>query len=607
MTTATEIIAFLRARRPVHVVEKTTGLPHGWGIWLRNAPTRDGQLTYEPIAHITAAAVAAMRARPPARPVPMEGWRAARSLLWQHWDPPPKEERGTRWVGRIGSLVLHLGFVFVLLLASMLTVPVPPVQDQEGRIQLTLIGRGTQGEGGGAGPQTPASPAAASATATSADEAPQAPAKSARRPPAAAQAAAAPSAPSNASPPAQPEPQQQAQPPAPVAAAEPAPQPPTPAVTEQPLQVTQTPQPTQSFVLPPVTPPRVTLPSPQLSLPETNIRLREVEPVETQQPIAVQQVAPRATPVPTLEAMPTQVRQREIPMPEPVPTLQAPQMQLLRPTETAAPVRLTQAAPAQVRLRDVPSPPAPQPSAAQQDGAAMDATPDATAAQSPAPASTQAVNPAGAVAEPSSTAASAPAEAPASATGTSGAPSSPVAGRETAGNQAARHGAGATQRDDWGAPGQQVADDWGAASKATPGDAGGQGLFNADGSAKLPDDLAGGGSTVKPGVPGSRQQARFDADRAGTWLDRPNIGYEPTMFDKYWLPGGSLLQDWVRRGVREMEIPIPGTSKRIRCVISVLQAGGACGVYDPNENDHPATARPPPDIPVKRHPIPVGS
>jgi len=79
------------------------------------------------------------------------------------------------------------------------------------------------------------------------------------------------------------------------------------------------------------------------------------------------------------------------------------------------------------------------------------------------------------------------------------------------------------------------------------------------------------------------------------------------MFDKYWIPGGSLLQDWVRAGVREMEIPIPGTGKRIRCVISVLQAGGACGLFDPDKNAQPAGARPPPDIPVKRKPIPVGS
>ena len=39
----------------------------------------------------------------------------------------------------------------------------------------------------------------------------------------------------------------------------------------------------------------------------------------------------------------------------------------------------------------------------------------------------------------------------------------------------------------------------------------------------------------------------------------------------------------------------------------VLQAGGACSLFDPNLNEQPATARPPPDIPVKRKPIPTDS
>jgi hypothetical protein len=80
------------------------------------------------------------------------------------------------------------------------------------------------------------------------------------------------------------------------------------------------------------------------------------------------------------------------------------------------------------------------------------------------------------------------------------------------------------------------------------------------------------------------------------------------MFDKYWRPTDeSLLGEWVRRAIREVEIPIPGTSKRVKCVVSVLQAGGACSLFDPNLNEQPATARPPPDIPVKRNPIPTDS
>ncbi|HYM85425.1 MAG TPA: hypothetical protein VET30_01685, partial [Pseudoxanthomonas sp.] len=155
-------------------------------------------------------------------------------------------------------------------------------------------------------------------------------------------------------------------------------------------------------------------------------------------------------------------------------------------------------------------------------------------------------------------------------------------------------------------------DDWGASSRNSPGSPGGlapgegPGLFNADGSVRVPGNATGDAS--KPGAPGSKQAQRADADRASKWLDRPDFPYEPTMFDKYWRPTDeSLLGEWVRRAIREVEIPIPGTSKKVKCVVSVLQAGGACGLFDPNLNEQPATARPPPDIPVKRKPIPTDS
>jgi len=90
-----------------------------------------------------------------------------------------------------------------------------------------------------------------------------------------------------------------------------------------------------------------------------------------------------------------------------------------------------------------------------------------------------------------------------------------------------------------------------------------------------------------------------DLDRAGTWLKRPPINYTPTRFDKFWVPSESLLENWVRRNIREVAIPIPGSSKKIHCVVSLLQLGGACGIDDPNMQDQEATARPPPDIPFK--------
>ena len=50
----------------------------------------------------------------------------------------------------------------------------------------------------------------------------------------------------------------------------------------------------------------------------------------------------------------------------------------------------------------------------------------------------------------------------------------------------------------------------------------------------------------------------------------------------------------------EVLIPIPGTSKRIKCAVALLMLGGACGITDPNMLDNVAEARKPPDVPFKR-------
>jgi hypothetical protein len=120
-------------------------------------------------------------------------------------------------------------------------------------------------------------------------------------------------------------------------------------------------------------------------------------------------------------------------------------------------------------------------------------------------------------------------------------------------------------------------------------------VFNAEGRPNLVP------STPTPGqnAPGTVEAQIADLDRAGQWLKRPPYDYEPTTFDKYWRPRETLLQEWVRRGIKTITIPIPGTGKRLHCAVSLLALGGACGLTDPNVNDQPATARPPPDIPFK--------
>jgi hypothetical protein len=145
----------------------------------------------------------------------------------------------------------------------------------------------------------------------------------------------------------------------------------------------------------------------------------------------------------------------------------------------------------------------------------------------------------------------------------------------------------------------KAGDDWGVSDRNRPGgQAGASGLFDENGRPRLPPgSSASAGGGLPPGVV---SEDIADLDRAGTWLKRKNpLPYEATTFDRYWLPGGTLLEEWVRRGIREVQISIPGTSKKLRCVVSLLQLGGGCGIDDPDMQDQEATARKPPDVPWK--------
>ncbi|PJK12919.1 hypothetical protein CO613_10635 [Lysobacteraceae bacterium NML07-0707] len=166
------------------------------------------------------------------------------------------------------------------------------------------------------------------------------------------------------------------------------------------------------------------------------------------------------------------------------------------------------------------------------------------------------------------------------------------------GQSAAQTGVGpqrAAARSGWPEPVR--ADDWGAAAQNRAGQARGgeqgaggrqgSGLFDADGRPRLADD------SFKPRFP--------DPNREGTWLRRPGMDTRGTMFDGIWRPPETLLQEWVRRGVKSIRIPIPGTTLELECVISSLQAIGGClpvpgkdGVFD-----QPARARKPPEVPFK--------
>ena len=166
----------------------------------------------------------------------------------------------------------------------------------------------------------------------------------------------------------------------------------------------------------------------------------------------------------------------------------------------------------------------------------------------------------------------------------------------------------AAQSGGWNTPAR--ADDWGNSRRDVAGDSASDGrnqpgLYNADGSLRVPGSA--GDAPAQRGAPGggNDQWTRERLAESGTWLQRPPYDYEPTRLDKYWVPNESLLAEWVRRNVREMEISIPGTNMKLKCTISVLQLGGGCGLG--SLFPEPPEARPPPEIPVKRKPIPTDS
>lgn len=144
-----------------------------------------------------------------------------------------------------------------------------------------------------------------------------------------------------------------------------------------------------------------------------------------------------------------------------------------------------------------------------------------------------------------------------------------------------------------GWPGPAKSDDWGASKRNVAGTGNGNGkngdgksgLFNDDGRPRLSDEWT--------------QVSGIDVDRSGTWLKRPGLEYKATRFDQYWIPQGTLLQEWVRRGIKKLAIPIPGTNTKLECVVSLLQLGGGCFPVNPDVNEQPARARPAPDIPFK--------
>lgn len=573
MTKAADFIAALNQRwrlKTGREASDTQGLPAGWQSWLD---------TMQPAAKRglrpdSQSWVAALETHPLQRPGKDKGLtRPFFQLLRLSRPYDPRDERRLRIGATSADILLHLilaGLLLWLMYLQLYAVPLSEEDDGGGSeaVQVEFIGRGNVREGGGAlaTEGAEAAPAAASSAA-------------AGKPTGSAVVAAA--SPAAAS--ARPQLEQVMVPPAQLTASQ-APNlvqvtPIQDTAAEQPLQVSAVPQPTpDAFRLPP--PRELSMPTP-------------AQPREVQLQAQVESIT-------TLRAQP--IRTLEVHQPQPQ----------LRPQELRETVRelevLSPDASRIMRERPLPS---------TANGTAQLRVPALTGeirgiptGTGPGGSSTSAGSGAAALGD------SAARGAGGNATQTGGQGQAQAGtGHGTApgtqgGRGASATGAGAgpgVRAAPGGWPGAARSDDWGASSRNAPGTGTGDGrggngnngagrgnngngqgqpgLFNDDGSVRLPDQWS-----ANSGV---------DLDRTGSWLKRPGFEYRGTRFDKYWIPSGTLLDEWVRRGIKELSIPIPGTGVSLRCVVSLLQLGGGCLPVNPDVNEQPATGRPAPVIPFK--------
>jgi hypothetical protein len=587
MFSAAELIHALQRRLQLispHLRRQPGEFPPGWQTWFASLHERIGAVrgaTAEAFIEVFLARPLAVP--PPKRIGDLTRWQSFATLWRQDWHGDVKQDRIDRrvhWFATAFTVLWHVFFAAMLLYLMYLRFMAASALQPQGEevVMVEYVGKGTPKEPGG-GPGEPGQQQQQQAQ------------------PQPQQAAAAPAQESAASAPsAQPSPPEVAMPAPPVDAPVPEvaqrdvpePQLPPPAPTvEQPVVVSEpTPSEPTVFVLPPTRrrPPEAAVAAPELSTAAPTVRTAEVaEPVQPIRP----NITPREVAAPSIEQRQREVAVREVPVPVQLPP--APVRTLPTPAVPVPQVRST--APS-IRTAEIPTPPTPAP-------------------PSPAPAAPTQAPTATASAPAASTATAAPAASPATSTAAASTAPAPAAGTPGSAQQrpAAPAGSGtqpvagagagpkpAPAPGTWSTPTR--GDDWGESTRNRPGGQRGEqpGLYNSDGSVRIAD-APGSASPGQP--PGTITEEIKDLDRAGTWLRRKPNDFEPTSFDKYWVPNESLLAEWVRRGVRKVAIPIPGTGKSIECVISMLSLGGGCGISDPNLNDQPAGARPPPAIPFK--------
>ncbi|MFP5374755.1 MAG: hypothetical protein ACLGHW_07630, partial [Gammaproteobacteria bacterium] len=511
MFSAADLIDVLRRRRTLRSIrpESPGQLPPGWQAWLEAIrPQRHG-VTGAPAPEMVAVLLQRPLREPPRAGAFLDRWQAFATLWRQQWHPPAADEKGPRIAGIAATCVVHLvlAVLLVWLMDAHFLVPPAAGAGEPVVVRVEWVGRGTPEQPGAGAPAAEPAPADVPASAPA---------------PAASGIAAAEPAPGEAVPP-ELAPPELPRPEIAIAprtlALEPPPlreRPiPAPPVAAQPVQVTEVDEPDSDFVLPPPTPRMVVVPpapaSPELEAAPPAVREIAIpEPARTPAPAIRMPELPPVASAPPVPPAPPALQQREIP--EPVtPTPRSP---VLPAPRIAAP-ELPAPRPEALAERAIPTPDRAD-AAAPERAAAADTAAAPAARTGPAP--------------PAAPGATGPATQP----GTAPAPGLPP-------------GAPATS---------SRGDDWGEALRNRPGgrQGGPPGLFDEGGRPRLADAPAG-----RPGgaPPGSVEERIADLDRAGTWLQRPPYGYEPTRFDRYWIPGGTLLQEWVRRGIRNVSIPIP--------------------------------------------------
>ncbi|QNP40630.1 hypothetical protein [Lysobacter solisilvae (ex Woo and Kim 2020)] len=512
-------------------------------------PARLGAITGATAQAIVDVLLQRPLAERPRRVGELTRWQAFNTLWRQQWHPAEPEDRKVRWFAGIFSALWHIVFGILLLwfwYTQMQYIEEASKRRGEDVVQVEFIGRGAPEEVGGGETQEPLDETEAALAIEQAAAAQQEPETPTAEPPPTAVAQPTITAPL-------PQVEQRDVPEPQV--------PPTPPA-QQDVAVSAPAPDASDFVL---TAPTPRVAQPQIRVPQMQAPTAPLQAVEVPEPVQPiqREVAQRPIAAPQLASRIPEVAQREISAP-----VARPQLPQVRTPAIAQPsVRAPEAT---VRSRDVPTPSTRAPTAA-----SSAAAPAATVSASSTTAATATTKPAASGTTPN---AAKPSGA-APTTASSGQGPKPVTAPG-------------------GFPTPAKSDDWGASTRNVPGGQRGEphGLYNAEGGPRLTERPI---NTGQP--PGTLDDRIVDLDRSGTWLKRKPTDYEPTTFDKYWRPNETLLAEWVRKGIKKMAIPIPGTSKKIECVVSILALGGGCGISDPNLNDQPAEARPPPDIPFKPH------